>query len=301
MRGCLSSTSFVGLVNGNAKGLVKATRGLKQCDPLSSFLFTIVMDALSRMMIRAEENGLSEGFMEGIRRQADFGIHWLIESRGVWIDPNISSLKDREIAKGIFLWLGAGEDGHIDVLGRLLHKLSRTSPYTLALWWVKGREFVGKTCSVINLCIHNFQRFGKLHQRQDPLGDVPLNVIVPLVHPLLAKQPWNCSPNRTLLLKPMYRNMDSHLVSTLTFLALGKAWVLHEVMSKDTLFTNFDLPWMRYRGDQREDPGILHVIPRIYASEISENNPGRKLGRKWGIEIGGGGGDDVVVVVGDGS
>lgn len=34
--------------------------------------------------------------------------------------------------------------------------------------------------------------------------------------------------------------------------ALGKAWVLHEVMSKDTLFTNFDLPWMRYRGDQRE-------------------------------------------------
>ena len=30
--------------------------------------------------------------------------------------------------------------------------------------------------------------------------------------------------------------------------ALGKAWVLHEVMSKDSLFTNFDLPWMRYKG-----------------------------------------------------
>ena len=69
MRGCLSSTSFVGLVNGNAKGLVKATRGLKQCDPLSSFLFTIVMDALSRMMIRAEENGLSKGFMVGRDRR----------------------------------------------------------------------------------------------------------------------------------------------------------------------------------------------------------------------------------------
>ena len=37
MRGCLSSSSFAILVNGNAKGWVKASRGLRQGDPLSPF------------------------------------------------------------------------------------------------------------------------------------------------------------------------------------------------------------------------------------------------------------------------
>ena len=68
MRGCLSSTSFVVLVNGNAKGWVKATRGLRQGDPLSPFLFTIVADVLGRMMIRVEERGLLEGFIVGLGR-----------------------------------------------------------------------------------------------------------------------------------------------------------------------------------------------------------------------------------------
>ena len=65
MRGCLSLTSFAILVNRNAKGWVKATRGLRQGDPFSSFLFTLVADVLSRMMIKAEETGLTEGFIVG--------------------------------------------------------------------------------------------------------------------------------------------------------------------------------------------------------------------------------------------
>ena len=59
MRGCLSSVSYAILVNGNAKGWVKATRGLRQ-GPLSPFLFTIVTDVLSRMLLRAEERSLLE-------------------------------------------------------------------------------------------------------------------------------------------------------------------------------------------------------------------------------------------------
>ena len=65
IRGYLSSSSFAILVNGNAKGWVKASRGLRQGDPLSPFLFTLVADVLSRLMIKAEEIGLTEGFFVG--------------------------------------------------------------------------------------------------------------------------------------------------------------------------------------------------------------------------------------------
>ena len=68
MRGCLSSVSYAILVNGNAKGWVKASRGLRQGDPLSHFLFTIVADVLSRMLLKAEERSLLEGFRVGRNR-----------------------------------------------------------------------------------------------------------------------------------------------------------------------------------------------------------------------------------------
>ena len=65
MRDCLSTVSFVVLVNGKAKEWVKASKGLRQSDPLSPFLFTLVADVLSRMLLRAEERNLLEGFRVG--------------------------------------------------------------------------------------------------------------------------------------------------------------------------------------------------------------------------------------------
>ncbi|RVW66531.1 putative mitochondrial protein [Vitis vinifera] len=52
----------------SAKGWVKASRGLRQGDPLSPFLFTLVADVLSRMLLRAEERNMLEGFRVGRNR-----------------------------------------------------------------------------------------------------------------------------------------------------------------------------------------------------------------------------------------
>ena len=60
MKGCLPSKCFTILVNGNVKGWFNATRGLRQGDPLSHFLFTITANALSRMLIKAKEDGVLE-------------------------------------------------------------------------------------------------------------------------------------------------------------------------------------------------------------------------------------------------
>lgn len=62
---CLSSTSFVILVNGFAKVLVKAFKGLRHGDPLAPFFFSIAVDVLSRMVARIEDHGLLEGFFVG--------------------------------------------------------------------------------------------------------------------------------------------------------------------------------------------------------------------------------------------
>ncbi|RVX06782.1 hypothetical protein CK203_014971 [Vitis vinifera] len=75
MRGCLSSISYAILVNGNAKGRVKASRGLRQGDPLSPFLFTIVADVLSRMMLKAKERSVLEGFKVNLDKSNLFGIN----------------------------------------------------------------------------------------------------------------------------------------------------------------------------------------------------------------------------------
>ncbi|RVX13404.1 putative ribonuclease H protein [Vitis vinifera] len=58
----MSSVSYAILVNGNAKGWVKASRSLRQGDSLSPFLFTIVVDVLNRMMLKVKERSVLEGF-----------------------------------------------------------------------------------------------------------------------------------------------------------------------------------------------------------------------------------------------
>lgn len=52
-------------MNRAAKDWIKASRGLRQGNPLSPFRFIIVVDVLSMMVVRAEDRGSLEGFLVG--------------------------------------------------------------------------------------------------------------------------------------------------------------------------------------------------------------------------------------------
>ena len=65
IHGCLSSVSFSIFVNGTPRGKFKGSRGLRQGDPLSPFLFTLVVDGLSRLMEKARGCGMINGFEVG--------------------------------------------------------------------------------------------------------------------------------------------------------------------------------------------------------------------------------------------
>ncbi|GLT68114.1 hypothetical protein SLA2020_403730 [Shorea laevis] len=61
IRQCLTTTSFSILLDGAPYGKFFPSRGLRQGDPLSPFLFILGSEILSRLIIREENLGLLHG------------------------------------------------------------------------------------------------------------------------------------------------------------------------------------------------------------------------------------------------
>jgi hypothetical protein len=54
---CVTSVKYSVLVNGNQSGLITPSRGLRQGDPISPYLFIICAEALSALVVKANVDG----------------------------------------------------------------------------------------------------------------------------------------------------------------------------------------------------------------------------------------------------
>ena len=62
---CISTTTFSILINGTPSDFFHSIRGLRQGDPLSPYLFLLVMEILGQLLFRARSGGFIEGFKVG--------------------------------------------------------------------------------------------------------------------------------------------------------------------------------------------------------------------------------------------
>ena len=53
---CICIVSYSFLINGNFEGKIRPSRGIRQEDPLSSYIFILCVEFLSRESVRHSEN-----------------------------------------------------------------------------------------------------------------------------------------------------------------------------------------------------------------------------------------------------
>lgn len=75
---CISSARFSILINGFPFGFFPTERGFHQGDPMSPALFTIILDVLSRLLARVEEEGRLNGVKVSRTRSLVLCMHMIL-------------------------------------------------------------------------------------------------------------------------------------------------------------------------------------------------------------------------------
>ena len=91
---CIGTANFSVLINGTSSGFFQSSRGLRQGDPLSPYLFVIVMEALSCLFKRAKEGGFLSGWQLSDKGGAGVEITHLLfaDDTLVFCEPSIDQV-----------------------------------------------------------------------------------------------------------------------------------------------------------------------------------------------------------------
>jgi hypothetical protein len=125
IRFCISTVSFSILVNGTPSGFFNSSCGLRQGDPLSPLLFVVVMEALSRMLTAALDQGNLTGFSVGARDSEALVVNHLLFADDTLIFCGAQEEQIRhlrciflcfEAAFGLRINIGKSEIVHISVV-----------------------------------------------------------------------------------------------------------------------------------------------------------------------------------------
>ncbi|RVW48620.1 Transposon TX1 uncharacterized 149 kDa protein [Vitis vinifera] len=100
IRWCISTASFSVLINGSPAGFFQSTRGLRQGDPISPYLFVLGMEALSCLINKAVRGG----FLSGCRLRGRGGNEIQV-SHLLFADDMLVFCKDSQDQMAVLSWL----------------------------------------------------------------------------------------------------------------------------------------------------------------------------------------------------
>ena len=97
---------FSVLVNGSLSGFFQSSKGLRQGDPLSPYLFILAMETLSHILLRAKEGAFIDGFFVRGRNGLGVEVPHLLFAYDTLILCDASK-ENLEYLSWIFMWFEA--------------------------------------------------------------------------------------------------------------------------------------------------------------------------------------------------
>ena len=106
IRWCISTANFSILINGTLSDFFHSTRGLRQGDPLSPYLFLLVMETLSQLLFKAKSGGFIKGFKVGSNSGVEGDLLHLLFANNTLLFCEANSEQLRYLS-WVFLWFEA--------------------------------------------------------------------------------------------------------------------------------------------------------------------------------------------------